>query len=358
MAIDYNDPRFAAVEAGKANELNNVNNTYNSMINQSDQYYQDQINAAKDYTSTQQKIQQDNTNFITEKIGQQKEQAEKDYTKEQSGSYVDFQKQTNQYSANAEQMASQGLNTSGYSESSKVSMYNQYQNRVATARDVFSRAVLNYDNSIKEAQLANNAKLAEIAYNALQTQLQLSLQGFQYKNTLLQTQLQQQQQVNNTYYSRWQDVQSQINTENQLAESVRQYNQNYALEQANIAATNSATRATEQANANATINKQGSTQSAQIKTSWYSGAINPDVKYGTFSVTDKSGVKYQPNNIGGVKLSKTGVTLDYNTKDQNIWTAKINGATRYYYWAGEKNKYIEIPAKTFNSMKKSGGGSR
>ena len=92
-------------------------------------------------------------------------------------------------------MASQGLNTSGYSESSKVSMYNQYQNRVSVARDVFSRAVLNYDNSIKEAQLANNARLAEIAYNALQTELELSLQGFQYKNTLLQTQLQQQQQV-------------------------------------------------------------------------------------------------------------------------------------------------------------------
>lgn len=235
MAVDYNDQRFQAVEAEKVSELNNVNNTYNAMINGSDQYYQNKINATKDYTATQQKIQQDNTNFTLERIDQQKEQAGKDYTKEQSGSYVDFQKQTNQYGANAEQMASQGLNTSGYSESSKVSMYNQYQNRVSVARDVFSRAVLNYDNSIKEAQLANNARLAEIAYNALQTELELSLQGFQYKNTLLQTQLQQQQQVKNTSYAKWADVQSQINTENQLAESARQYNQNYQLQQQQLA---------------------------------------------------------------------------------------------------------------------------
>ena len=31
-------------------------------------------------------------------------------------------------------------------ESSKVSMYNTYQNRVATARDSYNRAVLNYNN--------------------------------------------------------------------------------------------------------------------------------------------------------------------------------------------------------------------
>lgn len=221
--IDYNDQRFQTVEAEKKAALDNVNNTYNSMVNQSDKYYQDQINAAKDYANTQQQIQQQNTDFAIEKINQQKAQAAKDYTKEQAASYVDWQKQSNNYGANAETMAAQGLSGTGYSESSQVSMYNQYQNRIASARETYNQAVLNYDNSIKEAQLANNSKLAEIAYQALQTQLELSLQGFQYKNTLLQTQLEQQNETEDRYYQRWQNVQSQINTENQFAESIRQY---------------------------------------------------------------------------------------------------------------------------------------
>ena len=229
--INYEDERFQTVEAEKEAALTDVNNTYNNMISQSDKFYQDQIDAAKDYANTQQQIQQENTDFAIEKIEQQKEQANKDYTKEQAGAYVDWQKQSNQYGANAEQMAASGLTNTGYSESSQVSMYNTYQNRVATARDVFNRAILNYDNSIKEAQLANNSKLAEIAYQALQTQLQLSLEGFQYKNTLLQTQLEMQQQTEDRYYSRWQDVLGQMNQENQFAESIRQYEQNYKLEQ-------------------------------------------------------------------------------------------------------------------------------
>lgn len=229
--INYEDEKFQQVEADKQAALTNVNNTYNNMINQSDQYYQDQINATKDYANTQQQLQQENTDFTIEQINQQKEQANKDYTKEQKGAYVDWQKQSNQYGANAEQMASNGLTGTGYSESSQVSMYNTYQNRVATARESYNKAVLNYDNAIKDAQLQNNSALAEIAYNALQTQLELSLQGFQYKNSLLQTQLQLQVETDERYYNRWQNVLNQMNQENQFAESVRQYNQNYELQQ-------------------------------------------------------------------------------------------------------------------------------
>lgn len=233
--INYEDERFQTVESEKQAALENVNNTYNNMISQSDKFYQDQINAAKDYANTQQQIQQENTDFAIDKIEQQKEQANKDYTKEQAGAYVDWQKQSNQYGANAEQMAANGLTNTGFSESSQVSMYNTYQNRVATARDTFNRAILNYDNSIKEAQLANNSKLAEIAYQALQTQLELSLAGFQYKNTLLQTQIEMQNQTEDRYYSRWQDVLGQMNQENQFKESIRQYEQNYKLEQQQFA---------------------------------------------------------------------------------------------------------------------------
>ena len=233
--IDYNDERFQQVEAGKQDALSQMNSTYDGMINQTDKYYQDQIDAAKDWANTQQQLQQEQTNFTVEQIGQQKDQAKKDYTKEQSGAYVDWQKQSGQFSANAEQMAAQGLQNTGFSESSQVSMYNTYQNRVAMARETFAKAVLNYDNAIKDAQLQNNAKLAEIAYQALQTQLELSLEGFQYKNQLLIEQQNQQREIDSEYHDRYLAVLNQMNTENALAEEVRQYNENLALQREKLA---------------------------------------------------------------------------------------------------------------------------
>ena len=226
--IDYNDSRFGKVESDKNQALTELEQTYAGMIGSTDQYFDAQIQASKDWADKQTQLQQDRTDFTIEQIEQQKEQANKDYLKEQSASYVDWQKQSNKYGVNAEQMASAGLTNTGYSESSQVSMYNTYQNRVATAREVFNQAILNYNNSIKDAQLQNNAALAEIAYNALQKQLELSLQGFQYKNQLILEQANKKTELENIYYNRYQDVLEQINRENELKEDIRQYNETMA----------------------------------------------------------------------------------------------------------------------------------
>ena len=231
MNINYDDERFKAVEQEKDARLNEINQTYNNMINQSDQFYQNQINAAKDYATTQQDLQNQQTQLAIDEINQQKEQAQKDYLREQRGAYTDWQKQSNRYGVEAERQASAGLNNTGYSESSQVSMYNTYQNRVATARESYNLAVQNYDNGIAQARLANNSKLAEIAYQALQTELEMSLNGFQYKNTLMLDLTNKKQDINNIYYGRWQDVLGQMNTENALQEQIRQYNEKMAEEQ-------------------------------------------------------------------------------------------------------------------------------
>lgn len=233
--INYDDERFTQVEADKQVALDNINNTYNNMIGQTDKFYQDQVDAVKDYANTQTEIQNQQTDFTIEKIEQQKQQAQKDYTKEQQGAYVDWQKQSNQYGANAEQMAASGLTNTGYSESSQTGMYNQYQSRIVSAREVYNQAVLNYDNNIKEAKLANNAALAQIAFDALKSSLELSLEGFQYKNSLISEQIAQQQATEDRYYSRWQDVLNQMNQENQFAESIRQYEQDYKFQQEQFA---------------------------------------------------------------------------------------------------------------------------
>ena len=227
---NYNDSRLTEVEERRDQVMAEVGAVYDSMINQSDKFYQAQVDATKAWEEKQSELQQERTDFTIEQIEQQKDQAHKDYTKEQSASYVDWQKQSNQYGANAEQMASYGLKNAGYGESSQVSMYNTYQNRVATAREVYNRAVLNYDNAIKDAQLQNNSILAEIAYNSLYQQLEISLAGFQYKNELILGKLNTKLSVDESYHGRYMDVLGQINTENSLAEQVRQFNEKLAEE--------------------------------------------------------------------------------------------------------------------------------
>lgn len=226
--IDYNDERFQKVEADKQQTLNESEELYGGIVNNTDKYYQAQIDASKEWADKQTQLQQEKTDFAIEQIEQQKDQAKQDYTKEQSGAYVDWQKQSNAYGANAENQASMGMTNTGYAESSQVQMYTAYQNRVATARESYNRAVLNYNNAITEARLQNNSILAEIAYNALQQQLELSLQGFQYKNDMLINKLNTKLEIDQMYHQRYQDVLNQINTENALAEQVRQFNESLA----------------------------------------------------------------------------------------------------------------------------------
>lgn len=301
MAVDYNDERFTQVNNEKATKTTELSNTYNNMINNSDKYYQAQIDASKEYAEKQQELQQANTDFTIEKINQDKEQAEKDYIKEQKASYADYQKEINKYGVNAEKMASSGLQNTGYSESSKVSMYNTYQNRYATAKQSYDQAVLNYNNSIKEAQLANNSALAEIAYNALQTQLELSLEGFQYKNELVLNKINAIQDLDNTYYSRYQDVLNQINTENQLEEEKRQYNESLALQKAQLE------EEKRQFNASLSASKSSSSGSSSKSSSSVGTASNVLTDTEGMSAEEKANL--METVAGGVELANGNETI-------------------------------------------------
>lgn len=226
--IDPKDARLQGVETNKQAALTESNNTYDGMINESDKFYQAQIDASQQWAATQSQLQQQQTDFAIEQIEQQKAQATKDYTKEQSGAYVDWQKQSNQYGADAEQMAANGLTNTGYAESNQVAMFNAYQNRVATAKESYNLAIQNYNNKITEARLQNSVALAEIAYQSLQQELELGLQGFQYKNQLVTEKANKKTELESIYHNQYQDVLNQINTENALAEDVRQYNEGLA----------------------------------------------------------------------------------------------------------------------------------
>lgn len=224
--IDYEE-QMTQIEDEKQQKLTETEEMYGGMLEQTKQKYDDLAEASKGWVTEQSALQQQQTDYTIDQIEQQKEQTEKDYTKEQSGAYADWQKESNRYGAAAEELAAAGLSNSGYSESSQVQMYNTYQNRVATARASYDLAVMNYNNAIREAQLQNSSALAEIAYTGLQQQLELALQGLQYENQLLLDLEGQKAQIEDTYHNRYLDVLDQMNADRAFEESVRQYNQNF-----------------------------------------------------------------------------------------------------------------------------------
>ena len=83
----------------------------------------------------------------------------------------------------------------------------------------------------------------------------------------------------------------------------------------------------------------------------YNGNVNPDTKNGTFS----NG--YQPNNVNGQKLSKSGITDTINGVTQNVW--KTPDGT-LWIWDGTQNKYLKYGnSTTTNTSSKAtttGGG--
>ena len=363
MSVNYNDERFTQVENEKQSELNKYNQTYDNLINERNQFTNQQQDLVNQWENTQKQIANDNLNHQIDLYNQQKDKAEQKYQDESKASYIDYQKEVDKYGVSRENVVNNGLSNSGYSESSKVDMYNTYQNRVATARKGLNDAKLEFDNAIKEAQLQNNATLAENALTALQQKLSIALEGFNYKTEQENNKLNWNYNINNNYYNRYKDVESQINYENEQAEAIRQFNEQMAYQREQAALEqqrweqelayqkqqDAISNSQKWASINASYGSGGteltdSSSNYEVNTAYYQGDLNSDAKiYGTFS----NG--YQPKGISGHgTIKKSGDTLTFDTQTlsgqkqtvtQNIW--KAEDGTKWY-WDGRYNKYIQI----------------
>jgi hypothetical protein len=240
--MDYNN-QLSELEINRQNDLTQLDQQYQNAITETEQAYKqaaDQYTIdANDGRTTAVEQLMETQNALTEQavkeIEQQREQSEKDYIKEQAGAYADWQKQSDAYGVNAEKMASNGLTRSGYSESSQVQMYSDYQSRVSTARDVFKRAELNFTNAIANARLQNNAALAQIALDAFQRQSEIALAGLTAKNGLLSEWTSQKLAVNTRYDNKYQTILDQIYREEQMQLQREQMAQEQARWQAQMA---------------------------------------------------------------------------------------------------------------------------
>lgn len=121
-------------------------------------------------------LQNEGTEFTIQQINQQKEEAKKDYEKEKSSAYTEYQKYIDPYGTQAEQVAMNGLSNSGYAESLKTQAYVAYQNRATALRESYDSIIQDYNNQITSARLQNSAALSEIYSSAVAQRLQLLME--------------------------------------------------------------------------------------------------------------------------------------------------------------------------------------
>ncbi len=369
--VNYDDKRFQNVENEKQSELKKYNDTYDNLINERNNFTKEQQDMIDRWENTQKDIANKNLEYQKDLIEQQRKKNEQAYQNEAKASYIDYQKEVDKYGVSRENVVNNGLSNSGYAESSKVDMYNTYQNRLGTARKSMQDAGIEFDNAIRQAQLSNDETLAQNALKALQEKLNIALEGFNYKTEQENNRLNWNYNVNNNYYNRYKDVESQINYENETAEKIRQYNENmaYQKEQQRLEQERWEQEMAYQKQQDAIANAQ-KWSSINNNYSYNSDLSNGGSNYGlnsgntdeygnTIDTQSKSDYYFQdkagqnekhPQYINNQKVVSVGkASLFPNipgtiNPNQNIWKA----GDRYYLWEKTSNtsgRYIDVTSQ-------------
>lgn len=382
------DERLSVINQQKQEAINQSNNMYNGLLTDNENLYNQQKDYADQYEQTQNEALDKQLAFQQEQIEKQKQEAQQIKETEAKKALNDYTSFVNPYGYQAEQFASQGLTNSGVSETAKLGGWNTYQNRLATANKAMQDAFTEYDNAINEARLNNDVQKAQNALTKLQMQLEYAQNYYSNKSTISQNQLSNNQALDSDYYNRYQTEYNNIQAEKEREEAIRQFNEQLVLQQQQFeyqkqqdalaqqnwekeyALSQQQARTSSRSSGGYSLNNGGngtlSSGGTTISTNYYSGSINPDTQYGTFpNVKDKNGVRYQPNNVGGEKLSNSklkvkdvfGTSSAYGASgasldNQSIWKT----GNSYYVWDGSINDYIDVTSAV-SAYKNSGVSS-
>jgi len=225
------DERLTLIEQEKQKALNSSNNTYNQMLQDNQNLYNQQNIYADTYEKTQNEVLDKQLAYQQEQINQQKEIARQNMETESKKAKNDYTSYINPYGYQAESLASQGFNNSGVSETAKLGGWNTYQNRLASANKTMQDAFVQYDKDINEARLNNDVQKAQNALNKLQMQLQYAESFYNNKNTITQNQLSNNQSLDSEYYNRYQNEYANIQEEKAREEAIRQWEAEMAEQQ-------------------------------------------------------------------------------------------------------------------------------
>lgn len=391
------DERLTKINQERDAALQQSNDTYNAILQDNQNLYNQQQQYANDYLNTQNEMLDKQLAFNQEQIEKQKEIARQNMETEQKKAKNDYTQFINPYGYRNENLAERGLLKSGVSETSMLGGFNTYQNRLASANKAMQDAFVQYDTDMNAARLNNDVQKAQNALNALKMNLEFAETFYTNKSNTMQNQLSNNQNIDNNYYNRYQTEYGNIQNEKEraeqirqweaeLAEKQRQYNETLAFqkqqaeqEQANwekqyalsksassSSSSSSRSRSSSSSGGSGGTSLTGTTTSANgytIIANPFTGAVNPDAKYGVFNTGDGSG--YQPNNINGEALKYSGMTMaeftgekgSLNSGNKNIDNHKVwQIGNKYYVWDGYANGYVDITRYNVKNKSNPSGG--
>lgn len=143
-----------------------------------DSLMQQQNTLLEQQKAEQEKIIDTGLQKAQNEMNRQKEEYDREATKQGKALYTDYRKQANPYGATAEQLASQGLNRSGYAETTQTRMYNEYQRNVTTLMTETTRLKAEADFQMNQAFLDADIQKAQNALAIYQQQAQLAITNY------------------------------------------------------------------------------------------------------------------------------------------------------------------------------------
>ncbi len=358
----------------KQTALDTYEQNYQNQLTNYDNLMEQQQNYIDTWANTQKETQQKQYEYETNLINQAKQDAEKQTNAEIGNAYIDYQKSLNQFGGTAEILASQGLSGTGFAKNEYISMNVTYQNRVSTAKNTLTKANTEFNNQLLQASMNNDAALAQFALQQMEKTYLLALQGFEYKTSMENNRLNYIQGINDSYFGKTNTLQGRLDDYNNMVNSIKEAREDANLKKQQIAYQAEQDRkqmAWERERFYAQLNAEkeknniaslysdsssspvsttSSSAGYPLVTKYYKGEYNKDAL--TNGKVDKDKVfsnGYQPNNINGNKLVKSGYKVSdmfgemygstgANLNEQNIWASK----NHYYVWDGSQNKYIDV----------------
>ena len=115
-------------------------------------------------------------------VNRQKTEIDEEANKQARALFTDYQKQVDPYGVRAEQLQANGLANSGYAESSKVRMYNDYQRNVTSLMTNATKLKSQADFNMNQAYIDADVQKAQNSLALYQQQAQLLLTEYDLKN--------------------------------------------------------------------------------------------------------------------------------------------------------------------------------
>jgi hypothetical protein len=130
----------------------------------------------------QREINEQSTQIAVDELAHERDKIDAQTAKTTSGLYTNYQKNVNNYGVQAEQRARMGLGNSGYAESSRVKLYNDYQKNVTDTVNNANQLKADFDFKIAQARQSGNLAQAQSDLALLTQKMQLLTQEYDLRN--------------------------------------------------------------------------------------------------------------------------------------------------------------------------------